>query len=92
MTAILHVYAQEFPHAAVLVVGNQEGLAVLGGAIYAALDDGVNTESTEVFVRDGEGYKVMVRLLKNAPMGSHHWQGLALPYTSPSASDKGEPA
>lgn len=58
MERILHIYAQAFEHGEAFIVGTEESLLALRGAIDQAL--AANIGECDNFVSDGEGYSTYV--------------------------------
>jgi hypothetical protein len=78
---MMHVYAQDFWHAPVAIVGNAAALEGLRGAVQRALDRG-QAELRNVFASDGEGHSVLV-----VKSNDVDFDGYPLPYTDDVARD-----
>lgn len=81
---LLHLYAQPAEHDDAWIVGNSAALTALAQAIQDAFSSGEG--AAEVFVADGEGFTLRVRL-DDAPMSSPTWVRRAVPYTDESARE-----
>lgn len=78
--SLLHLYGQSDPHAEAWVVGDKEGLLALRKAIDDALaSDESSAASAEVYVSDGEGYKVLVVATTEEAVERHN---TLLPYSN----------
>jgi hypothetical protein len=68
-TPLVHVIAQRVWHDPAFIAGNRAGIEALRDACNTALSYGVNVSSdARVFASDGEGYRVIVRVLDAAGM------------------------
>lgn len=82
---LLHLHAQAAWHDPAYLVGNPEGLRHFVRAITEALAQGHST-SAEVFVNDGEGFRVRV-LCDASPWDAASWTRRAVPYTDEPARE-----
>ena len=76
---LLHLHAQSAWHDPAYLIGHPEGLRRLIHALTEALAQGHST-SAEVFVNDGEGFRVRV-LCDESPWDAPSWTHRAVPYT-----------
>src|SRR5690348_14978169 len=70
----VHVYAQGAWHKEAYIAGNRSGLEKLRNALATALESGA--ADANVFVNDGEGYEICVRLVDDETANK-----LIVPYT-----------
>ena len=87
LNPVLHIYGQQQWHDDVYIIANRDGLLSLKTAIENALHSS-NRSQAELYVTDGEGYKIKV-VLGDDDWLSPFWDNLALPYTEEIASEKG---
>lgn len=82
--ALLHLYSPPFYHAEAYIVGNHAGLVSLRDTLNRVLEGDDTCSFTPydrpVFVKDGEGYQVIV-ILENSDWQGPTWDNMAFPYT-----------
>ncbi len=87
---LLHVYAQEWQHNDVHIIGNRDALKSLLDTITDALAIGMASTQQEddpgLFASDGEGYDVRV-ICATSEWDSDFWRRLPLPYTKEPVPD-----
>lgn len=80
-----HIYAQYIWHGDAMIEGTRAALVEIRDAIDQALRTGMDAETKEsIFTRDGEGYRVVVKVRNYA-----YLQDATLPYTAHFASGVG---
>jgi hypothetical protein len=84
MVPVLHIHAQQFWHGDAQIIGNRVALEALKSAIERALANG-EADAGEMYVADGEGYTVCVRL-RDVPIADALWHEALLPYGDEIAS------
>ena len=61
-TPWMHVYAQYIQHDEARIAGNRPALIALRNAIDQALQTGMDARTEDLFVKDGEGYCVLIQI------------------------------
>ena len=80
---VLHIYGQHSYHMEAIIMGSEKGLIALRDAINEAIFPGKESSEVEVYVNDGEGYTVYIKMINDAGIDE-----LPVPYTADFAQDK----
>src|SRR5262245_35865908 len=86
----LHIYGQAYWHEPVMIVGTPDAFIALQEALHAAVNlacAGAPDITTPMFVSDGEGFEVIIRVETAEAMDTY-----AVPYTDACAAERREPA